>query len=278
MVYVANMKKGLFVLLAALAAEASAQTGVLRDYIDEYGINHGKGIVIAEVAWAPVNCGYHETMYPYGKLYQWGRKTGQGYGCPDSRENPKGVAEYADTKGAWVRFVEEPPVSVAAGQSKECADTFFYCDNRHHWFNWIDDDVVKWNAGNPYDPAKNQPDDPCPKGWRVPTPEELQWLTKNHPVYGAADFEQYDKDEKGRYGVWFSGFEPYSENVPRLFLLLAGMREYSGAHSLDREAAGHYWGSCYGYKVEFSRRAKVIEHSDAYPAEGCSVRCVQEDY
>ena len=41
------------------------------DYIDEYGINHGGGILIGDILWAPVNCGYHETDYPYGKLYQW---------------------------------------------------------------------------------------------------------------------------------------------------------------------------------------------------------------
>ena len=56
------------------------------DYIDEYGINHGGGILIDTVLWAPVNCGYHEIDYPYGKLYQWGRKHGQGYGAPFDRE------------------------------------------------------------------------------------------------------------------------------------------------------------------------------------------------
>lgn len=49
------------------------------DYINEYGVNHGKGIIIGDIVWAPVNCGYHATDYKYGKLYQWGRKYGQGY-------------------------------------------------------------------------------------------------------------------------------------------------------------------------------------------------------
>ena len=49
------------------------------DYVDEYGINHGKGVEIDGVVWAPVNCGYHKSDYRYGKLYQWGRKYGQGY-------------------------------------------------------------------------------------------------------------------------------------------------------------------------------------------------------
>ena len=40
------------------------------DYVDEYGINHGQGVEIDGVVWAPVNCGYHATDYKYGKLYQ----------------------------------------------------------------------------------------------------------------------------------------------------------------------------------------------------------------
>ena len=28
------------------------------DYVDEYGVNHGKGVTVAGVVWAPVNCGY----------------------------------------------------------------------------------------------------------------------------------------------------------------------------------------------------------------------------
>ena len=53
------------------------------DYIDEYGVNHGKGIAVGNIVWAPVNCGYKAATseskgFPYGKLYQWGRKYGQG--------------------------------------------------------------------------------------------------------------------------------------------------------------------------------------------------------
>lgn len=48
------------------------------DYVDEYGINHGQGIEVGGVIWAPVNCGYKAATadskgFPYGKLYQWGR-------------------------------------------------------------------------------------------------------------------------------------------------------------------------------------------------------------
>ena len=50
------------------------------DYIDEYGVNHGPGIKVGIHIWSPVNCGYHATDYKYGKLYQWGRLYGQGFG------------------------------------------------------------------------------------------------------------------------------------------------------------------------------------------------------
>lgn len=51
-------------------------TGV--NYVDEYGVNHGYGVEIGGIIWAPVNCGYHETDYKYGKLYQWGAQVRSG--------------------------------------------------------------------------------------------------------------------------------------------------------------------------------------------------------
>ena len=72
------------------------------DYVDEYGINHGQGVKIGEVIWAPVNCGYHATDFKYGKLYQWGRKYGQGY-----------------DGDATVPEIEQGRVSLSIGQSEE---------------------------------------------------------------------------------------------------------------------------------------------------------------
>ena len=62
---------------------------VLPSYIDEYGVDHGPGTKIGETIWAPVNCGFHIIDYPYGKLYQWGRKHGQEYDDTDA-EHPSG--------------------------------------------------------------------------------------------------------------------------------------------------------------------------------------------
>jgi hypothetical protein len=38
----------------------SEDEGSSNDYIDEYGVNHGPGVEIDGVVWAPVNCGYHK--------------------------------------------------------------------------------------------------------------------------------------------------------------------------------------------------------------------------
>ena len=45
------------------------------------------GVEIDGLVWAEVNCGYHPVDYPYGKIYQWGRSEGVGYGS----ESDEGV-------------------------------------------------------------------------------------------------------------------------------------------------------------------------------------------
>src|SRR5574344_242043 len=50
------------------------------DYIYK-SFDYGAGTTISSTTWAPVNCGYDATNYKYGKLYQWGRKDGQGWGA-----------------------------------------------------------------------------------------------------------------------------------------------------------------------------------------------------
>lgn len=45
-----------------------------------------------------MNCGYHKDDYKYGKLYQWGRKYGQGY----DGENPSGSWFYTGDDGVTV--------------------------------------------------------------------------------------------------------------------------------------------------------------------------------
>ena len=259
------MKKILSVLAGvAFVAVATAQTAVPRDYIDEYGVNHGKGVEIDGVYWAPVNCGYHATMYPYGKLYQWGRKTGQGYGNPEGKP-------FADMQGKPVRLQVAPPASVATGQSAECADIFYILEGSKLWFNWTQDLQVNWNVGNDYDAVKVEKDDPCPKGWRVPTSEDLKWLVARH--------SELVVGENGQTGVWCSGEKPYSAGANRLFLPAAGYRNWSNGESCRRNKDGYYWSGTHDIPDHAWCKSITGERQDLasdYCAHGYSVRCIQE--
>ena len=231
---------------ATCTVNVSAKAQATSDYIDEYGINHGQGIVIGGAVWAPVNCGYHETDYQYGKLYQWGRKYGQGY----------------DSSDASVPAIEEGGVSVVTGNHKSKADVFY---------NGIEDWVYPqnsalWNSGTESNPVKTEYD-PCPAGWRVPTYTELEELHQNHSSWTT---------NAGQNGLWFSGSTTYSESVSRVFFPAAGNRNYLGNANF-RGSYGYYWSSWPGsdsaYGLYFD--SSNINMNSNRRAPGFSVRCVQ---
>ena len=238
------------------------------DYIDEYGINHGPGVKIGETVWAPVNCGYHATDFKYGKLYQWGRKYGQGYDGPICDEEGYHIGISSD--------ISEPelvdgPVSLAEGQSESNAD-IFYCEVAEMTADWCtpSDDRL-WNSGTEVNPVKAKYD-PCPYGWRVPTLTELSQLTEN--------YSSWTTDENGQKGYWFCGATPYTETVPQVFFPAAGERISVGV-DISRDSYGYYWSSSpypcdlAFFAVFYSGDAPVdIKHAHGR-ASGCSVRCVQ---
>ena len=241
--------------------QSVAQEG---DYIDEYGINHGQGVEIDGVVWAPVNCGYHETDFKYGKLYQWGRKYGQGYDGDLYDINGNKTGTYAD---ATVPTVKSGPVSLSTGQSESNED-FFY-KNTSYPFNWLSSpDDYLWNSGTESDPVKTEYD-PCPEGWRVPTYEELDELNDNR--------SSWTTDENGQIGYWFSGSKSYSSSVPRVFFPAAGNRYDLDGSASYRGYYGYYWSSRpyygYAYGLNFNSSSTNMDYygSRAY---GYSVRCV----
>ena len=128
------------------------------DYIDEYGVNHGQGIEIDGIVWAPVNCGYKKDDYPYGKYYQWGRKYGLGLDRNSTRLSP---------------------VSYTISLNQEKANLFYICEAGDP-FNWCSTSKPDfWNEGTEGNPVKTVYD-PCPEGWRVPTNTELCALTAHY--------------------------------------------------------------------------------------------------
>ena len=231
------------------------------DYIAD-GVNYGKGIAIGDVVWAPVNCGYEEPTdtykgYPYGKLYQWGRKYGQGYDRND--------ASYPSGDN-----LVEGPVMPSVGNAEENKDKFYYVpESPHDWSKVQMDDL--WNSGTEASPVKTKYD-PCPENWRVPTKAELDDISKNYSSLITA---------KGQVGRYFCGDYTYLDNSPQVFFPAAGYR-YSDDGIVyaanGRDDAGHYWSSessrTYASYLFFG--SSHVSVGSGKRAHGCSVRCVQE--
>lgn len=257
--------------VVAITAVASAE------YKDEYGVNHGRGIAIGDVVWAPVNCGYKaptvdiqgnvtDKGYPYGKLYQWGRKYGQGYSLEYDATAP------SVEDGTLV----DGPVKISEGQLEENADKFYVSTSSpYNWALYRNDKL--WNDGTEEEPRKTAYD-PCPGGWRIPTLGELAILVDNYSSWTMAD------EKSGR---WFSGEYTYQENAPQVFFPAAGYRYFDGAADFRGLGAGGtnilgsqgwYIASSLSYDrgemLRFS--SKSVSISNDYNAVGYSVRCVQE--
>lgn len=228
------------------------------DYVDEYGVNRGKGIAIGATVWAPVNCGYHATDYPYGKLYQWGRKYGQGYSTSYDADEPT---------------IEEGPVSLNYAQHTDNANVFFTSssDFNYDWLSTRDDKL--WNSGTEAAPVRTQ-NDPCPKGWRVPTYAELNILKNTKSSWTT---------NEGQKGYWFSGasdtkYDVAVNDAAEVFFPAAGSRSYDG-DALYRGSDGDFWSSrpvsTVAYHLSFFNGSATMG-SGSHRATGYSVRCVQE--
>ena len=250
-----------------LGGESSGNTNV--DYVDEYGVNHGPGIEIDGVVWAPVNCGYKAATatdkgYPYGKLYQWGRKYGQGYNGDLYDLNSSVVGEITDaTYPSGDNFVEGP-VETAWGSNETYADKFFTILSDQ--LDWSQNPVNDLWAGE--NGAKTS-SDPCPDGWRVPTSDELRDLTAN--------YSQWTTNADGQTGYYFSGDYTYIDGVSCVFFPAAGFR-YSNDLAGGRGSHGVYYSSStlitYAGNLLFYSGSVNMGY-DSIRARGYSVRCVQ---
>lgn len=237
------------------------------DYIDEYGINHGQGVEIDGVVWAPVNCGYHATDYKYGKLYQWGRKYGQGYNGPIYDINGNQSGTYTD---ASVPSIVTKAVSLSVGQSYSNSNKFYTYTSSYYYFDWVTpQNNTLWNSGTDTSPIKTEYD-PCPEGWRVPTYAELNNLKANYSSWTT---------NAGQNGLWFSGLTSYSESVSRVFLPTAGSRGNSEGSADERGIRGLYHSSspsgsrACGFDIYYGA---VNMYDGSMRVNGHSVRCVQE--
>lgn len=238
---------------------APAPSITMNKYIDEYGISHGTGVLIGNTVWAPVNCGYHATDYPYGKLYQWGRKYGQGYSLEYDSTTPE---------------IAEGPVEISTANDPSNSNKF-YLDKEwpYDWALTPNDNL--WNLGTEKAPQKNTEYDPCPEGWRVPTETELDILTENH--------SSWTTNSDNQNGYYFTGEYTYFDAAAKVFFPAAGSRESTLSGQISsRSEFGAYWSSypsTYGLSgvpnLAFNSNSSGAWFNNLGRSDGYSVRCVQ---
>ncbi len=258
----------LSLLLMALApTSVTAQQKI--DYVDEYGTNQGKGVEIDGVIWAPVNVGYHKTNYRFGKLYQWGRKQGQGY--TDPMDFPGSV--YSDP--VVVKIKDAPAPSMEAARSKANAN-IFYQHPSGYYFDWFPYDHERWRKVNADGKtlSPNTINDPSPKGWRVATREEVEKLLEHT--------SEWTTNEEGIPGIWASGSVPVDQaGDAKIFLPAIGYRG-SDALAVGRGWMGRYWtadhsGTAYGaYLFEIGEKGAGVLKLPQYGDNAFGVRSVQK--
>ena len=238
-------------------------TKEVKDY-EVDSVNYGKGIVIEDVIWAPVNCGYHTTDFQYGKLYQWGRKYGQGYDGEIWDYDSGQSFHYSDASAPKTM---EGPISIINGQEDKYSNIFFTISRSpFDWASSQDDNL--WNSGTESNPAKTEYD-PCPEGWRVPTFKEIQKLTINRGYF------EIEGDQQGKY---YCGPYTYLDNAPKVFLPASGQLDYDGGGSRGRGLFSSYWSS---KRRDNRAEGFYFYFTDGHTgpskcANGHAVRCVQE--
>lgn len=235
----------------------------------ENGVYLGGGIELPKYAdssetiiWAPVNCGYEAPVkdgghvvskgYPFGKLYQWGRKDGQGY-----RDNSYEDEYY-------------PQDAVLMGTGAPEPDKFYY--------DWVMNSVREW-------PKES---DPCPEGWRVPTQEEMLslmiGLTEDCYISGldahwTSSNDDITSKHYGLPGFWFYG-NTTSTDGEKVFFPAAGFRDFDFAGAHIRGMSGCYWSATSNdenraWYLDINRQGYADAYYDNH-ASGRSVRCVKK--
>ena len=259
-------RSGLLVMPPVTLGESDALATVA--YIDEYGINHGPGVKIGETIWAPVNCGYKAATetdrgYPYGKIYQWGRKYGQGYNGAYNED-----ATYPSVENNTIIRNTAP---LAEAQSEAYANVYFIGDpdNGYDWLSPPDD--MLWNKGSESNPVKSEYD-PCPEGWRVPTSLECEELCTHEFV---SLYSPHGHVLTG-FGLCLVDADYESSGLPSFFLQANGWCSSDGMAGA-RNGHANYWTSNPAvHMCFFDHDIKLHLSNNGSRANGHGVRCVRE--
>ena len=196
---------------------------------------YDEGVVINGIRWATRNVDMPGTFAPTpespGMFYQWNRK--KAWNATDEQIS------------RWRRFVNR-----------------FRIRQRHR--NIADISVENWNLTTPEGTEWEAQNDPCPRGWRVPTRAELQNLDSAGSVWTTRN---------GINGRVF-GTAPN-----QIFLPAAGWRRHDDGVFFLNGTSGGYWSSTNAFSGnEWAFDFVFIEESTntlhSFRTRGFSIRCV----
>ncbi len=224
----------------------------------ENNVCYGIGVTVSGTIFAPVNCGYEPADgsykgYPYGKLYQWGRRDGGGY----NRTYDQSVQ---DTEAAeWISGVFQNNGGTPA------ADMFYTTSvDPDDWYSNTTH-LSAWNGSGALS-------DPCPAGWKVPAKDELEKLKDSDPNYKHTLTSGKHGSTLNLKGFFF----PKGETT--LFLPAAGLIFGDGRGEGNRGIRAYYWASTVdgvkSYSIYFDDAETFYLGSEGR-AHGKSVRCVK---
>lgn len=242
--------------------------------------------------WAPINVGATTTTNKAvttantditadaGKLFQWGRL--YGFNATNNAATLKADTTGIETLG---RPVQGDLTNMAKWDGKYIYSTAAL---KYNWLqingegnaNPSDDGMKKgewyqqlWNANEGIDNAEvaKTVNDPCPKGWRVPT--RAEWIAIGADQEAAQSGITWDNSN-------FCLIVPGAENGKNLFLPAAGHRRNDPGASIYQGTNGYYWSSSVSLIntgancVLFNSSRFNLSSSDRIL--GFSVRCIQE--
>ncbi len=293
-----TIESGRIIKMASLNTETSSDFPNGNMSYVENGVYLGEGVALPAgedktIIWAPVNCGYDAVNFKYGKLYQWGRKYGQGYYYIKPNDEPfenndlGGGPEFTDGPISWESYTAGNNSNVFFGVSS---------GETRDWLSPQNPDL--WGNGTKTD------HDPCPAGWRVPTSDEMKSLSSGFSTYNYPEAsEKNTENSELERGYYFYGITDEASAVNKVFFPAAGDLLTSGVcgtwdeyddngdlidiHS-DREYNGFYWTSttngAYSHSLIFGKKYDSDEgwyyqlyiKENSLRASGCSVRCVKD--